>query len=92
MPNPQQPYDVVVRRGHGSLPIGLKFLGLSRSQGIEAIRIRFSLDNNKILDMPLSAEALADLVQILQSFRGRTPAQIPEEIDHLNHLGLISGG
>jgi hypothetical protein len=89
MPIPQPQYSVTVRRGHGCLPIGLKFEGLVRSQGIETIRIRFSLDHDKILDLPLSAEALAALVQPLSALHGRTPDQLPKEIEHLRQNGGV---
>ena len=66
MPNLQTKYAVTVRRGHGSLPIGLKFVNLVRSQGVETIRIRFSLNHDKVLDLPLSADTLAELARIMR--------------------------
>ena len=89
MPNPEPKYVVTVRRGHGCLPIDLKFVGLARSQGVETIRIRFSLDRDKLLDLPLSAEALAALVQPLSSLHGLTPAQLPDELEHLRLCGGV---
>jgi hypothetical protein len=83
-------HDVIVRRGHrGNLPVDLKFAGLVAPQGIEIIRIRFSLDLDKELDLPLSAETLADLMQVLAPLDGKSPAQMPEEIAYLrDHLGV----
>jgi hypothetical protein len=89
MPNPEPKYAVTLRRGHGCLPIDLKFVGLVRSQGVETIRIRFSLDRDKLLDLPLSAETLAALVQPLISLRGLTPDQLPDELEHLRLCGGV---
>lgn len=79
----QPRYDVTVRPGLGSLPIGLRFVGLIQTQGIETLRIRFALDHDKLLDLPLSAEALVALVQPLSALRGKGPDEIPDEIESL---------
>jgi hypothetical protein len=88
MPNLQTKYAVTVRRGHGSLPIGLKFVNLVRSQGVETIRIRFSLNHDKVLDLPLSADTLAELAYTLGALRGVPPENLPEEIEDLAGKGL----
>jgi hypothetical protein len=89
MPNLQPQHAVVVLRGPNCLPIDLKFVGLVRSQGTEVVRIRFSLDHDKLLDLPLSAEALADLVQPLSSLHGKTPEQMPGEVEYLRQCGGV---
>lgn len=88
MPNFQPQYAVTVRRGHGTLPIGLKFSGLAKSRGVEKVRIRFSLDYDKVLDIPLSAEALADLIQTLSPLHGTPPKAVDEELADLQLKGL----
>ena len=88
MPNP--PRAVAVLRGQNNLPVVEQFESLVESQGAEALRIRFSLSRGRVLDLPLSAEALADLVQPLSALRGVMPEKIDEGIAHLRDLGLIS--
>ena len=85
-----QRYDVSVRRGLGSLPIGLRFQNLIRSQGTETIRIRFSLDPGKLLDLPLSAETLSELAHALRPFFGVLPARLADEVDDLAKKGSIA--
>ena len=82
------PYAVTVRKGHGTLPIGLKFVGLAKSRGVEKVRIRFSLDHDKVLDIPLSAEALSDVVQALSPLHGTPPEAVDEELADLKSKGL----
>ena len=77
---------VTVRPGRSSLPIGLKFVGLFRSEGTETVRIRFALDHDKLLDLPLSAEALAALVQPLYWLHGKAPDELPAELESLGVL------
>jgi len=86
----QQQYAVSVRRGHGSLPIGLTFANLVLCQGTETIRIRFSLDRDKLLDLPLSAETLSELAHALHPFHRLPPDQIASEIDDLCRKGSIA--
>jgi hypothetical protein len=88
MPHPQPQYAVAVRRGHGCLPIDLKFVSLVQSQGVETIRIRFSLDRDKTLDLPLSAETLAALAYVLGPLRGIEPRALGDEIADLAMKGL----
>jgi hypothetical protein len=90
MSNPQTQYAVTLRRGHGCLPIGLRFVGLFRSQGIETIRIRFSLDHDNTLDLPVSADTLAALVQPLSSLHGLPPDKLLDEREHLRMTGGVS--
>jgi len=89
MPEVHPRYDVVVRRGLGSLPIGLRYVGLVRSEGVETVRIRFSLDRDKLLDLPLSAEVLAQLAQFLGNLHGKLPEQMSDEIEYLRQMGGI---
>ena len=88
MANFQPQYDVVVRRGHGSLPIDLKFECLAGSRGVETLRIRFSLGPDRVLDLPLSAETLADLANALTPLHRIPPTKIPEELADLQQKGL----
>jgi hypothetical protein len=67
------PHDVVTLQGRNNLPISEKFEGLFRPEGKETARIRFRARRGRLLDLPLSAEALADLVQLLCSLRGFSP-------------------
>jgi hypothetical protein len=70
-----------------SVPSDLAFEGLALPQGTEIIRIRFSRDRGTTLDIPLSAEALADLVQVVSSLHGTPPDRMPAELEYLrqNH-------
>jgi hypothetical protein len=70
------PRALTVLRGRNNLPVVEQFEGLVESQGAEALRIRFSLSHGRLLDLPLSAAALADLVQPLSALRGVTPEKI----------------
>jgi hypothetical protein len=92
MPNPQKPpsRDVAILSGQNNLPVVEKFESLVESQGVEAIRIRFRLGRGRLLDLPLSAEALTDLVQPLCALRGVIPAEMPEAIAYLRDQGLIA--
>jgi hypothetical protein len=69
------------------LPDDLMFEGLSPSQGKETVRIRFSRGRNTSLDIPLSAESLAVLVQVMGSLHGTRAEQMPGELERLrkNH-------
>jgi hypothetical protein len=87
---PMQSRDVVILQGQNNLPVVETFESLVESQGEEAIRIRFSLGHRRTLDLPLSAKALADLVQPLSCLRGTTPEKVAEAIAYLRQLGLIS--
>jgi hypothetical protein len=69
------------------LPADLMFEGLARPQGTETIRIRFSRERNTSLDIPLSAESLAVLVQVMSSLHGTPAEEMAEELEYLrrNH-------
>jgi hypothetical protein len=69
------------------LPDDLMFEGLAHPQGTEIIRIRFSRGRNTLLDIPLSAESLAVLVQVMSSLHGTPAKKMSEELEHLrrNH-------
>ncbi len=86
-----QPRDVTILRGRNSLPILERFVGLFPPEGEETLRIRFALGHGKLLDLPLSAEALADLAQPLSALRGFSPEKMPEGVAYLRNLDLISG-
>jgi hypothetical protein len=89
----QQSHAVTLWRGQNILPIGLKFVGLAEPQGTESLRIRFSLDLDKLLDIPLSAKSLADLVHVLSPLHGidqDLPDATNEKIAYLRGQGLIA--
>jgi hypothetical protein len=89
---PQLQYSVIVLRGQNNLPVADAFLGLFHSQGTETIRVRFSLGRGKLLDLPMSAEVLANLVQHLSGLRGFSPETVQEGIVEARARGLISEG
>ena len=68
------------------LPADLMFEGLALPQGTETARIRFSRGRGTTLDIPLSAESLAGLVQVMSSLYGKLPEELPEELDRLQEL------
>ena len=71
----------LLQPGRYNLPTDLRFISLVASQGTEIIRIRFSRGPATILDLPLSAATLADLVQFLCPLHGHTKEEMPEEIE-----------
>jgi len=72
------------------LPADLKFEGLVRPQGTETARIRFSRERNTSLDIPLSAESLALLVQVMSSLHGTPPEGILKELARLRqNVGFL---
>jgi hypothetical protein len=77
MPVPQPPHRAVIWRGHNCLPGELRFVHLVRSQCTETVRTRFALDSDKTMDLPLSAETLAELAQTLGWLQGKTTEKIP---------------
>jgi hypothetical protein len=86
LPNPQE--VLLARRDcRYILPDDLVFEGLAHPQGTETARLRFSRGNNTSLDIPLSAESLALLVQVMGSLHGAPAEQMPEELERLrkNH-------
>jgi hypothetical protein len=80
--------QLAARQCRYNLPEDLEFVGLAAPQGREIIRIRFSRGRGTTLDLPLSAETLAALVQPLSSLHGLTPEKLPDELEHLR----LSGG
>jgi len=63
------------------------YAGLVRSQGREIVRIRFSLDLDKSLDLPRTAETLAYLAQFLGCLGGKVADEMPTEIEALRQNG-----
>lgn len=62
------------------LPDDLRFEGLVPAQGREIVRIRFSRQRGTTLEIPLSAEDLALLVQCLAPLHGLLPNEIPDKL------------
>jgi hypothetical protein len=69
------------------LPDDLMFEGLAHPQGTETARIRFSRGRGTTLDIPLSAESLAVLVQVMSSLHGVPTNKLADELEYLrrNH-------
>jgi hypothetical protein len=59
------------------------FEGLVRPQGKEIIRLRFSRHRGTTVDLPLSAIALADLVQTLGLLHGFPAEEIGSQLSAL---------
>jgi hypothetical protein len=73
------------------LPDDLMFEGLVVPKGKETVRIRFSRGRGTTLDIPLSAESLALLIQTLGSLHGSTPRDLPAELGRLQDAhGFLS--
>jgi len=89
MPESERQLPLAARQCRYTLPDDLEFAGLAPSQGREIIRIRFSRGRGTTVDLPLSAETLAALVQPLSSLHGRTPSQLPDELEHLRLCGGV---
>jgi hypothetical protein len=77
------------RPGHRALPEGLEFLCLARSRGGEALRLRFrrDVDRRVVVDLPVSAETIARLVQELSLFRDVIPQDVPDAIANFQQMG-----
>jgi len=61
---PQHP--VSTRAGQNTLPTGLKFVSRVLPQSTtEALRIRFALDRDRTIDLPLTAETLIEMARAL---------------------------
>jgi hypothetical protein len=71
------------------LPSDLRFAGLIRSRGTEIIRIRFSRGPATVLDLPVSAELLSDLVQALHPLYGTPPEEMNDALGTLQKQGAI---
>jgi hypothetical protein len=81
---PETQEILLARRGcRYILPADLMFEGLARPQGTETIRIRFSRGRNTLLDMPLSAQSLAELVQVMSSLHGTSAEKMADEFEYL---------
>ena len=72
---------------HYALPADLRFVGLIPSAGTETIQIRFSRDYATVLDFPLSAETLVDLIHALVPLYGDTRERVLEELEILRQRG-----
>jgi hypothetical protein len=88
MHDPLQKPVLLSRPGPYRLPDGLRFVGLGRPQDKEIIRIRLSRGPATTLDIPVSAEALADLAHALCPLYGSTPEQIADNLADLQQKGL----
>jgi len=66
-------YAPTILKGRNRLPIAKTFDGLFPGQDREIALIRFDLGAGKSIDLPLSEEALADLVHRLLLARGFSP-------------------
>lgn len=69
-----------------TLPEDLMFEGLARPQDKETARLRFSRGRNTLLDIPLSAESLAVLVQVMSSLHGIIPEKLAGELEYLRKI------
>lgn len=85
-----RPRELAVLKGRNNVPTLEKFEGLFLPEGTETARIRFRVGRDRLLDLPLSAEALADLVQLLCGLRGFSPEKVAEGIAEARALGLFS--
>jgi len=77
----------LLRQGHYDLPIGLEFRGLIRGRGEGIVRIRLGRGHATTLDIPLSAETLAALVQAIGPLHGVPAAEVAQELDLLHQQG-----
>jgi hypothetical protein len=76
------------RRGPNELDGDLHCEGLARPMGNEVIRLRFFRSGGVGLDIPLSAETLADLAHALGPLRGIAPDSLSHEIADLEKKGV----
>lgn len=82
-------HTVITRPGRNCLPTGLRSPRLAEKRGTEIIRIRFSLDQNKSVDLPLTAETLEQLAQILGPFHGHVAVEMPAEVEDVRKVGGV---
>lgn len=82
----------LVRPGWHSLPGDLGFVGLVRPQGNEAVRIRFFREPAIVVDLPLSAETLVELVRALAPLSGKKAEEVITELKTLQQNGQLLKG
>jgi hypothetical protein len=75
------------RRGPNELDGDLQFEGLARPTGDEVIRLRFFRSGDVKLDIPLTADTLADLAHALGPLSGIAPDSLSHEIADLEKKG-----
>lgn len=81
---PKQQEISILRPGAHSLPDDLAYDGIVQCRGKEMLRIRFSLKYpDRTVDLPLSLEALAGLLQEVGFLNGVLDEELPEEVERL---------
>ena len=69
---------------HYTLPSDLRFQSLARTRGQEAVRLRFGRDEQTIVDIPLSAEAVVALAKALIGLAGTSPDDVKRTLDEFH--------
>ena len=75
--------------GHYRAPDGVAFVNLVVLAGGEKVHIRFSRGPNILLDLPLSAESLEQLIQLLGPLHGIPQQLLPPELETLRKQGAV---
>jgi len=88
MPLPERVDVLLARPCPYDLPDDLAFVGLVRPRRKETIRLRFARKRGTTLDLPLSAEALADLVQEIGLLHGSSASEMAAELADQEQKGL----
>jgi hypothetical protein len=70
-----------------TLPDDLRFVTLVRAADKGTIKIRFSRPRDTTLDLPVSAETLADLIHAMGHMYGTPPNEIPQVIENYRQQG-----
>jgi len=84
----QQTLHLSLRSCRYTVPDDLTFVGLVRAEGAKTTSIRFVRDRHgTTLDIPLSAEALADLIHALGHMYGTTPEDVPAVLEEYRLQG-----
>jgi hypothetical protein len=88
MPNPERLPVSINRPNPYDLPDDLEFQNLVRPQRKELIRLRFRRERGTTLDLPLSAKAVADLLQTIGLLHGKLPEELSAALHELSLSGL----
>jgi len=90
MSHPEKVPVLLTRPCHYTLPDDLKFATLAPGLGEAITCMRFVRRNGTVLDLPVSAEVLCDLVRTLHPlFGNHAPDEIQAELSDLVSNGLL---
>lgn len=86
-PITEQTLNLAMRSCRYTLPDDLAFETLVVSANGGPVKIRFARSHGTTLDLPLSAETLADLIQTLGHMFGTVPEDLPQVLQEYRQMG-----